>query len=124
MRIALADDDPAARDVLAVMLATLGHTVVGAVADGSQLLADCAQSNPDVVLVDLDMPGLDGLETAEQLWQAHHLPIVLISGHTDFQHVVRHQEPIKAFLAKPVSLDRLASALKNIAQDSTSTSAD
>ena len=68
-RILLADDHPA---LLAETAHLLGqnHDVVGAVANGLDLLAAAARLDPDLIVLDISMPGVDGLEAARRLKQA------------------------------------------------------
>lgn len=113
LRVSIADDEPAARLTLSRMLAALGHSVLGVAEDGQQLLEQCRQQPPDLAIIDLEMPVLDGLATAEELRSHSALPIILLSGHPDFEQVVRPNEPIEVYLAKPITLRALASAIEH-----------
>lgn len=68
-RILLADDHPALLAETARLLAQ-DHNVVGTVADGLELLAAVKRLDPDLIVLDISMPGLDGLETARRLKQS------------------------------------------------------
>jgi DNA-binding NarL/FixJ family response regulator len=70
-RVLLADDHPA---MLALMATALGgeYLVVGSVADGLALIAEAERLNPDVIVLDITMPGLDGIEAARQLRCSRH----------------------------------------------------
>ncbi|MEX0713145.1 MAG: response regulator [Pirellulales bacterium] len=113
LRIGIADDDLGSRNTLRDMLLSLGHSVVSLAEDGEQLVAQCRAQHPDLVVIDLEMPVLDGLAAAEEICAAEHLPIILVSGHPDFDHVVRRHEPFAAFLSKPVTLQRLRQAVQD-----------
>lgn len=79
----LADDHPA---MLAMAAAALAgeFQVVGTVPDGVELLAAAAQLGPDVIVLDITMPRLDGLEAARQLQRIHpQIKLVFLSVHTD-----------------------------------------
>jgi response regulator NasT len=110
LRICLAEDDDQLRSVLKRMLTALGHRVICDVDNGELLLEYAGQQECDLALVDLDMPVMDGLAVAEGL-QARNLPVILLSGHPDLQHVVTEKEPISASLQKPVTLEQLESAI-------------
>ena len=85
LRIALADDNPDLRRVMALMVERLGHRAVLTAADGAELIELCSAAEIDIVLVDLDMPEVDGLAAAEDL-SRRGIPVVFISGHRDVDH--------------------------------------
>ena len=110
-KIAVADDDEHLRRLLVMLLEDLGYRVVCAAGTGLELLDQCSQQNVDVALVDLDMPEMDGLAAAEEI--AHRgIPVVLISGHPDVEHVVLEHEPIAARITKPASVETLQAAIQ------------
>lgn len=111
-RIALADDDPDSRQILIRLLTKLGYEVCFAAEDGEQLVADGLNQPVDVVLLDLDMPNLDGLETAEQVAQRG-IPVILVSGHPDLNLVVVDREPVLLALSKPVTATALREAVQH-----------
>lgn len=68
MRILIADDEPLARARLAALLQDCdGAEVVASVGDGDAVLAACAEAQPDLLLLDIAMPGLDGIGVARRL---------------------------------------------------------
>ena len=68
MRVVIADDEPLARERLRGLLAEQrGVEVVAEAADGQHALHACAEHRPDLVLLDIAMPGIDGLEAARHL---------------------------------------------------------
>src|SRR5437773_6754214 len=69
-RILLVDDHPLTRSALAGLLAQHGFDVVGEAADGEQAIARAAELHPDLILLDLSMPGLDGLSALPRLREA------------------------------------------------------
>lgn len=110
--VSIADDEPAARRTLQRMVAALGHTVISLAGDGQELLDQCRQVRPDLAIIDLEMPVLDGLATAEELRAISPVAVILLSGHPDFQQVVRSEEPIEVYLSKPVTLRELDRAIR------------
>jgi DNA-binding NarL/FixJ family response regulator len=80
-QILVVDDDPAFRDLIATLLERIGCQTVGA-GDGHEALHTAASSPPDVVLLDVDLPGSSGYEICRELRDAYgdDLPIVFISG--------------------------------------------
>ena len=69
-RILIVDDHPLTRDALATLLGAHGLEVVGCASDGAQAIADAERLQPDLVLLDLSMPGMDGLAALPHLRHA------------------------------------------------------
>ncbi len=85
IRIVVADDQRSVRDGLAVMLGLLpGITVVAVAADGAQTLAAASKHSPDVILVDLHMPVMDGIEATRRLSAEHPgIAVVILTTYAD-----------------------------------------
>jgi CheY-like chemotaxis protein len=109
--IIVAEDDDDQRKLYVSMLEALGYNVVCAVCNGAELLEQCSQVQVDVVVVDFDMPVIDGLEAAEEISKKG-IPVILISGHEDVANLVVEHEPIVMRMLKPVSMDALGGAIK------------
>jgi DNA-binding LytR/AlgR family response regulator len=114
MRVLVADDEAPARRMLARLLDQLGgHELVGEAASGLEALELVGRTRPDVLLLDIDMPELGGLELAARY--AHLPPVVFVTAHD--AHAVRAFElDAVDYLLKPVRLERLAAALQRVAQ--------
>ena len=78
LRILIADDHPLYRDGLSAALTAAGFDVVGEAADGRQAVALSLELQPDVVIMDLDMPGMGGIEATRRI--THGSPHVAILG--------------------------------------------
>lgn len=111
LKIALAEDDLNLQKTYVAMLQRLGHVVICAASNGAELLERCRDQQLDVVLLDLEMPVLDGLSAAEDV-SSQGVPVVLVSGHQDAAQVVLESEPIAARVLKPVTIDELQRALE------------
>lgn len=84
MRIVLADDHALFRDGVASLLAAWGHEVVGLAADGAEAVALAERLLPDLVLMDVSMPGMGGLEATRRLAALHpEIPIVILTVSED-----------------------------------------
>ena len=116
VRIAVAEDEPDVRNTFVRMLEHLGHKVICAVANGAELLDRCSMDQVDVVFVDLDMPVMDGLATAQEL-SGKGIPVILVSGHPDADRVVLEHEPVAMRLSKPATLESLQSAIEQVIAD-------
>ncbi|BBO31012.1 hypothetical protein PLANPX_0624 [Lacipirellula parvula] len=111
VKIALADDEPDLRSTMARLLGLLGHEVVYTAANGAELLQACAEQPVDLVILDLDMPVMDGLTAAEELAERG-IPAVLVSGHPDIEEVVLEHEPVVTRIMKPATVDKLRDAIR------------
>jgi len=81
VRVLVADDHPALRVALVELLDVLGFEVVGAAADGVDAVAMAVELGPDVVLMDLSMPVLNGLDATRLLREdLPELPVVILSA--------------------------------------------
>ena len=115
IRILLAEDDDNARSLLVDLLAALGHTVVAHVSGGREAIARASEVKPDVVLLDVHMPGGSGLEAAEEIRRS--VPgaaVVLFSGDqtiTLSEHDITATSAI-AFLPKPTPPKMLDSTIR------------
>ena len=112
MRIAVADDEPDMRDYFARILPSLGHRVVAVAADGEELLARCRETCPDLVITDVKMPGMDGIDAAVQLLREQAVPVLLVSAYRDPELQRRAEEcHIAGFLVKPIRKADLRAAI-------------
>jgi DNA-binding LytR/AlgR family response regulator len=114
IRTLIVDDEPIARQVLRDELANLADIEIVAEAEnGTQALARIAELRPDLVLLDLQMPGLGGFEVIQRLPDGA-LPIIIIVTAYD-QHAIRAFEAgALDYLLKPVSRERLEKALDRV----------
>jgi DNA-binding NarL/FixJ family response regulator len=118
VRVLLVDDDALVRAGLALMLAAFdGIEVAGAVADGSEVPGAVHTHRPDVVLMDIRMPGVDGLTATEALRARREPPevIVLTTFDTD-AHVLRAMRAgASGFLLKHTPPEEIARAVRRVA---------
>jgi response regulator NasT len=109
-RIALAEDEPDLLVAVSRLLEKLGHQVVAAVANGSELIEACAAQEVDLAVADLDMPVMDGLTAAEELTERG-IPVVIVSGHPDAREIVLENEPVVTRILKPATMESLQRAI-------------
>jgi response regulator NasT len=111
LKIVIADDEPLIRRDLAEHLADLGYAVVGAARNGPEALELVMQHEPDVAILDIVMPGIDGLQVAERL--ATQLPVVLLTAHSGRDFIERaKQAGVRAYLVKPFRDTDVAPAIE------------
>lgn len=115
MKVVIADDEPLARERLRALLAEHeGVTVVAEAGNGADALHACAQTQPDVVLMDIAMPGVDGLEAARHLARFEPRPAVVFCTAYDAHALSAFEAAAIDYLMKPVRAERLAAALERV----------
>jgi response regulator NasT len=103
LRVAVADDERDTREFLQEALPRLGHEVVAVAENGKQLVERCLKTHPDLIITDIVMPKLDGIQAVEQLERERSVPAILVSAHNDAELLVRAgTDHIMAYLLKPV----------------------
>ena len=109
LRIAIADDEPDMRDYFQDVLPRLGHAVVAVAQNGRELVEQCRTEQPDLVITDIKMPELDGIDAAIQLYQEKPMPVILVSAYHDAALIERAEmDHIMGYLVKPIKQSDLA----------------
>jgi AmiR/NasT family two-component response regulator len=112
LRILLAEDESIIRMGLRRILEEAGHHIVAA-PDGRTAVKLARQTGPDLAILDIKMPGLDGLEVARQIFARRPLPIVVLTAYGDRELVEQAAGlPILAYLIKPVDEQELLATLE------------
>ena len=112
MKVLVVDDEPLARARLAALVAEIGGaTVVGEAANGLQALEMAQASGPEVVLLDVRMPGMDGVETARHLARLPCPPAVVFTTAYEVHALSAFEVRAIDYLLKPIRRERLAEAL-------------
>ncbi|QNM83157.1 response regulator transcription factor [Sphingomonas sabuli] len=112
LRILIADDEPLAAERLQLLLARLnGATLVGTASDGESAITMAEALKPDVLLLDIAMPGADGIEVARSLASHDPTPAVVFVTAFDQFAVAAFEVAAVDYLMKPVDPDRLQHAL-------------
>jgi len=115
MKVVIADDEPLARERLRSLLAAHPDVeVVAEVGDGRAALEACAGHEPDLVLLDIAMPGMDGLEAARHLAAFEPRPAVVFCTAYDAHALSAFDAAAVDYLVKPVRPERLDDALGRV----------
>lgn len=103
LRIVVADDEPDMRDYFKKSLSRLGHQVIAAAQNGRELVEQCRTLNPDLVITDIKMPEMDGIDAATQIYQDRAIPVILVSAYHDAALIERAEaDHIMGYLVKPI----------------------
>lgn len=114
MKILIVDDEKPARDRLRQLVEDLGvHTVVGEAGNGAEALTLAAERTPDIVLLDIRMPGMDGIETAHHLNAMDKPPAVVFATAYDEYAIDAFDARAIGYVLKPVRRERLQGALEH-----------
>ncbi|HEX5859541.1 MAG TPA: response regulator [Microbacterium sp.] len=116
MKVLIADDDPQLVRALRITLAAHGYEVVAA-PDGAAAIALAAKEHPDIVMVDLGMPRLDGVQVIEALRGWTSAPIIVVSGRSGSADKVEALDAgADDFVTKPFQIDELLARLRALSR--------
>ena len=102
MRILIAEDETIIRLDVRTLLEKAGHEVVAEARDGEEAVALAAEHDPDLIVMDVRMPHLDGIEAARQISNRRPVPIVMLTAYAEEDLVTRASEAgAFAYLVKP-----------------------
>jgi AmiR/NasT family two-component response regulator len=112
LRIAVADDEPDMQQYFGKILPRLGYEVVCVAGDGRQLVEQCRQVRPDLVITDIKMPVMDGIEAAQVICREHPVPVILVSAYHDDELISRAgADHVLGYLVKPIKQADLEPAI-------------
>lgn len=116
MKLLIADDDPQLVRALRITLAAHGYQVIPA-SDGAEAIALAAREHPDIILLDLGMPHLDGMQVIHALRGWTQTPIIVVSGRTGSADKVDALDAgADDFVTKPFQVDELLARLRALAR--------
>jgi two-component system, response regulator PdtaR len=112
-RVLIAEDEALIRLDLKEMLEEAGYVVVGEAADGQQAIELAEKLRPDLVILDVKMPGLDGISAAERIVEAAIAPVIMLTAFSQSELVGRAAEAgAMAYLVKPFDKSDLVPAIE------------
>ncbi len=113
LRIVIAEDEQELLIDLEETLHEFGHQVVAKAQNGRELVAHCQQTQPDLVITDIKMPDMDGLEAAAEICRERAVPFVILSAYHDPEFVERAlKQQVLAYLVKPLNDQSLKTAIQ------------
>ena len=112
LSIAVADDEPRMRDYYCSTLPLLGHQVVVVARDGCEMVEGCRNTRPDLIITDIKMPDMDGIDAVREICRGEPIPVILVSAYHDVELLDRAgREHILAYLVKPIKQADLEAAI-------------
>ena len=112
LRIIVADPDPAMLRFYETALAELGHRVVCTASDGRELLDVCAWGNPELIITELHLDQLDGIEASIRITEHRPLPVILVAAEYSREDVDRGRtNHVMSYLVKPIKAVDLEAAI-------------
>ena len=121
MKILIADDDPQLVRALTLTLGAVGYDIATA-ADGAEALRAVVEEHPDVVMVDLGMPHVDGLGVIEGLRGWSNIPVLVVSGRAGAADKVEALDAgADDYITKPFAMDELLARLRALTRRTTPT---
>lgn len=112
LSVLVADDEMRMLHLLTITLKSLGHEVVGSADNGADAVQLAIKHQPDLVILDLEMPKMDGFEAAEKILEKASVPIIISTGKSDCDSLHRARNlDIQAYLVKPFSKAQLNSSI-------------
>jgi two-component system, response regulator PdtaR len=113
LKILVAEDETIVALSLISQLKEIGYTVVGDACDGIEALEQCEKLKPDLVLMDINMPRLNGIQAARIIKERYRIPVVIVSGYSD-ENLIKDAADAGVFnyLIKPVTKHNLAPAIE------------
>ena len=112
LSILLTEDDADVARYLSSVLKSLGHKVAAIATDGIQAVKLAQELSPGLVIMDIDLPGMNGVTAARKILEQQSVPLIISTGRTDSEALESTRElDIQAFLIKPFSAVQLKSAI-------------
>ena len=113
MRVLIVDDESLIRMDLRDIIESCGHEVVAEGTNGVEALALCKKHKPDIILMDVKMPELDGIEAARQIGFHHEAPVVLLTSYSQQDLIDKARDSgVYGYLIKPIREEQLVPTLE------------
>lgn len=113
MRVLIVDDESLIRMDLRDIIESSGHEVVAEGTNGVEAIKLCKEYKPDIVLMDVKMPELDGIEAARQIGFHHEAPVVLLTSYSQQDLIDKARDSgVYGYLIKPVREEQLVPSLE------------
>jgi CheY-like chemotaxis protein len=116
LQIAIADDDPRMRNYVVYLVKMLGHKASVQAENGAELVEQCLAIVPDLIISDMQMPVMNGLEAVDRIWETNSIPAILVSGLPESELFAGRSPGRRPFyLRKPFNLHELTESIRRAA---------
>ena len=113
LRILIAEDEYLCLVGLVSNVKKLGHEVIGTASDGKEAVKIAIDSKPDMIITDINMPVMNGIDAIKEIQKQIHIPSILVSGYHDEELIDKAaKEGIYSYLIKPINIWDIAAAIK------------
>jgi AmiR/NasT family two-component response regulator len=113
LRIVVAEDETLVALSIIAQLKELGYQVVGDATDGMEAVELCDKLRPDLVMMDINMPRMNGIQAAKVIGDRYQIPVVIVSGYSEDNLIAQAAEAgVFSYLIKPVTKQNLAPAIE------------
>ncbi|MEA1230323.1 LytTR family DNA-binding domain-containing protein [Acinetobacter sp. IRS14] len=116
MKVLICDDEPLAVERLSRLVSKMGHKVVSTAHHGQEALEQARLHQPDVILLDIQMPGMNGLVCAEQISQLNPRPAIVFCTAYDQHALEAFKSQAQAYLLKPIDPQELEQVFSQLTQ--------
>lgn len=112
LRVMIAEDEFLVLMATKSYVESLGHEVVGVATDGEKAVELALEEKPDLVIMDINMPNLDGIDAIKEINKTLFIPSIIVSGYHDEQLINRAtEEGVLYYLLKPIDIEELKIAI-------------
>ncbi len=115
-KVLIVDDDPVIRILVSEIVQSFGHSVT-VLESGSSCLSELSKNLPDVLILDLQMPDMSGLDVLKQLksdMRTSALPVLMLSANSDSEKLAEEEVKADQYLQKPFNLGEFKRALEKL----------
>jgi response regulator NasT len=113
LSIGVAEDEPDMQEFYEVVIPEMGHELLWVARDGVEMIKKCEEACPDLLIADIKMPRLDGIDAVRSVTSRTPIPVILVTGYHDDETVGRAEvAQVISYLVKPIREADLRTALR------------
>ena len=110
--ILVVDDELLVAKGIMTSLKSIGFKVIGPCKNGEEAIQMCAEQPPDIVIMDIQMPVMDGMQAAQVIFSQHDIPVIMLTAYSDDSYLRNSVAAgVFGFLLKPASVEQLSAGI-------------